>query len=317
MPESVTLEVGGRTMVIETGELAKQANGSALIRYGEQNVVLCAVTASAETSRRHRLVPPHLRFRREDVRGRKDSGRLHQARRTSARARRAQLASDRSSDSSALPRRFPKRRASRCDRTLGRSRTRRRRPRHLRRGRSARAFATFRSIRPVAGVRVGRDENGNYICNPTLPQYETGGMEIVVAGTADAIMMVEGGGKKSPRKISSARSNSRTARSRRSSKRSINSRKRPAKTSASIRSRRSTPISTSGCARRLPRTSPKRCASSTSTRAKKRSRDINVDEALERVRQEGRRRQSAARESGHRAKSSARSSRRWKKTSCA
>ena len=48
MPESVTLTVGGRTMVIETGELAKQANGSALVRYGDQNVVLCAVTASAK-----------------------------------------------------------------------------------------------------------------------------------------------------------------------------------------------------------------------------------------------------------------------------
>ena len=46
VPESVTLTVGGRTMVIETGELAKQANGSALVRYGDQNVVLCAVTAS-------------------------------------------------------------------------------------------------------------------------------------------------------------------------------------------------------------------------------------------------------------------------------
>jgi polyribonucleotide nucleotidyltransferase len=46
VPESVTLEVGGRTMVIETGELAKQANGSALVRYGDQNVVLCAATAS-------------------------------------------------------------------------------------------------------------------------------------------------------------------------------------------------------------------------------------------------------------------------------
>ena len=46
---------------------------------------------------------------------------------------------------------------------------------------------------PVAGVRVGRDENGKFIANPTLPQYVTGGMEIVVAGTADAIMMVEGG----------------------------------------------------------------------------------------------------------------------------
>ena len=42
-------------------------------------------------------------------------------------------------------------------------------------------------------MRVGRDENGKFIANPTLPQYETGGMEIVVAGTADAIMMVEGG----------------------------------------------------------------------------------------------------------------------------
>src|ERR1700760_460531 len=47
----------------------------------------------------------------------------------------------------------------------------------------------------VACVRVGRDENGNYITNPTLEQYETGGMEIVVAGTATDIMMVEGGAK--------------------------------------------------------------------------------------------------------------------------
>jgi polyribonucleotide nucleotidyltransferase len=44
----------------------------------------------------------------------------------------------------------------------------------------------------VAAIRVGRDENGGYIANPTLPQYETGGLEIVVAGTADAVMMVEG-----------------------------------------------------------------------------------------------------------------------------
>ena len=47
----------------------------------------------------------------------------------------------------------------------------------------------------VAAVRVGRDENGGYITNPTLEQYETGGMEIVVAGTSDAVMMVEGGAK--------------------------------------------------------------------------------------------------------------------------
>ncbi|MDQ2858005.1 MAG: polyribonucleotide nucleotidyltransferase, partial [Candidatus Eremiobacteraeota bacterium] len=46
----------------------------------------------------------------------------------------------------------------------------------------------------VAAVRVGRDESKNYVCNPTMPEYETGGMDIVIAGTADAVMMVEGGG---------------------------------------------------------------------------------------------------------------------------
>ena len=48
MPESVSLEIGGRTLIIETGELAKQANGSALVRYGDANVVLAAVTASEQ-----------------------------------------------------------------------------------------------------------------------------------------------------------------------------------------------------------------------------------------------------------------------------
>jgi polyribonucleotide nucleotidyltransferase len=42
---------------------------------------------------------------------------------------------------------------------------------------------------------VGRTEDGTLIANPTLPQYETGGMDIVVAGTSDAVMMVEGGAK--------------------------------------------------------------------------------------------------------------------------
>ncbi len=46
VPHSVSLEIGGRPLIIETGELAKQANGSVLIRYGDQNVVLAAVTAS-------------------------------------------------------------------------------------------------------------------------------------------------------------------------------------------------------------------------------------------------------------------------------
>ncbi|MDR3312216.1 MAG: polyribonucleotide nucleotidyltransferase [Spirochaetaceae bacterium] len=45
---------------------------------------------------------------------------------------------------------------------------------------------------PIAGVRIGYLE-GNYIVNPTYDQIERGAMEIVVAGTAQGFTMVEGG----------------------------------------------------------------------------------------------------------------------------
>ncbi|MCC6641649.1 MAG: polyribonucleotide nucleotidyltransferase [Deltaproteobacteria bacterium] len=44
-PETVTLEVGGRPLTIETGRLAKQAAGAALVTYGETVVLVTAVTA--------------------------------------------------------------------------------------------------------------------------------------------------------------------------------------------------------------------------------------------------------------------------------
>src|SRR6266566_4024918 len=45
---------------------------------------------------------------------------------------------------------------------------------------------------PIAGVRVGRIE-GKWVLNPTFAQLELSDMDIVVAGHADSIMMVEGG----------------------------------------------------------------------------------------------------------------------------
>ena len=47
---------------------------------------------------------------------------------------------------------------------------------------------------PIAGVRVGRVD-GQFIINPTVAQSEQSDMDIVVAGTKDAILMVEGGAK--------------------------------------------------------------------------------------------------------------------------
>ncbi len=45
---------------------------------------------------------------------------------------------------------------------------------------------------PIAGVRVGR-VSGEWVLNPTFVQLEESDVDMVVAGTADSIMMVEGG----------------------------------------------------------------------------------------------------------------------------
>lgn len=50
---------------------------------------------------------------------------------------------------------------------------------------------------PIAGVRVGRVD-GQFVINPTVAQSEASDMDIVVAGTKDAILMVEGGAKQVP-----------------------------------------------------------------------------------------------------------------------
>ena len=47
MPESVSLELGGRTFRIEVGKVAKQASGSTWVQFGE-TVVLCAAVASKD-----------------------------------------------------------------------------------------------------------------------------------------------------------------------------------------------------------------------------------------------------------------------------
>ncbi|NPA54542.1 MAG: polyribonucleotide nucleotidyltransferase [Aquificae bacterium] len=53
---------------------------------------------------------------------------------------------------------------------------------------------------PVAGVRVAR-VNGEFIINPTYQQRNESDIDIVVAGTKDAIVMVEGGSEEVPEEV--------------------------------------------------------------------------------------------------------------------
>ncbi len=193
MPESVTLTVGGRTMVIETGELAKQANGSALVRYGDQNVVLCAVTASDKPREGIDFFPLTCDFEEKMyAAGKIPGGYIKREGRPPEHA----VLSSRQIDRPIRPL-FPEGFHNDVQivatvlsidpqldaDVLG-----------VCAAGAALAFSDIPFDKTVAAVRVGRDEDGNYICNPSLDQYETGGMDIVIAGTADAVMMVEGGG---------------------------------------------------------------------------------------------------------------------------
>ena len=193
MPESVTLTVGGRTMVIETGELAKQANGSALVRYGDQNVVLCAVTASNKPREGIDFFPLTCDFEEKMyAAGKIPGGYIKREGRPPEHA----VLSSRQIDRPIRPL-FPA--GFRNDvqivatvlsvdpeldaDVIG-----------VCAAGAALAFSDIPVAKTVAAVRVGRDEDGKYIVNPTLPQYVTGGLDVVVAGTSDAVMMVEGGG---------------------------------------------------------------------------------------------------------------------------
>jgi polyribonucleotide nucleotidyltransferase len=192
VPDSVSLEIGGRTLVIETGELAKQANGSALVRYGDTNVVLAAVTASEKPREGIDFFPLTCEYEEKMyAAGKIPGGYIKREGRPSEHG----ILSARQIDRPIRPL-FPEGFQN-----------------------DVQIITTVLSIDPqldsdvlavcaagaalavsdipfdknVAAVRVGR-EDGKFIINPTLPQYETGGMEIVVAGTMDGVMMVEGGG---------------------------------------------------------------------------------------------------------------------------
>src|SRR5882762_4186457 len=50
-PHQVTVEVGGRTLTLETGKIAKQANGAVLARYGDTVVLVTACMDSKPNDR--------------------------------------------------------------------------------------------------------------------------------------------------------------------------------------------------------------------------------------------------------------------------
>lgn len=190
MVHSIEMTLGGRPLSIETGRLAKQANAAVTVRYGD-TVVLCTVTASSE--------PKDLDFfpltvnyeERLYAVGKIPGGFIKREGRPSEKA----ILSSRLTDRPIRPL-FPE--GFRNDvqvanlvmsvdqdcppeiaAMIGTS--------------AALSISDVPFDGPIGGVSVGR-VNGQFVINPTVEQEQLTDIFVVVAGTKDAIMMVEAEG---------------------------------------------------------------------------------------------------------------------------
>ncbi|KHF39732.1 polyribonucleotide nucleotidyltransferase [Halalkalibacter okhensis] len=183
------MEWAGRELTVETGQLAKQANGAVLVRYGD-TAVLSTATASKE--------PKDLNFfpltvnyeERLYAAGKIPGGFIKREGRPSERAILTSRLIDRpirplfpdgfrnevqvisivmSSDPNA---------SSEMAAMIGSS--------------LALCVSDIPFDGPIAGVTVGRMD-GKFVINPTTEQLEQSDIDLVVAGTKEAINMVEAG----------------------------------------------------------------------------------------------------------------------------
>lgn len=193
-PVSVSAEIGGKTMTIETGKMAKQADGSVLVSYGDTRIL---VTACSSKNPKEGLdfFPLTVEFSEKYYAAGKIPGSFH---RREAKPTSESTLSARLIDRPIRPL-FPEgyRNDTQVIATILSVDTEADLD-------SAAAFGVSAALSisnipfsgPTGGVRVGR-LNGQYVINPTWTQVENGetDLEIFVAATKNAIMMVEGGAR--------------------------------------------------------------------------------------------------------------------------
>ncbi|MGF9711537.1 polyribonucleotide nucleotidyltransferase [Paenibacillus sp. JMULE4] len=197
MEKKVQMDLGGRPLILETGRLAKQANGAVLARYGE-TVVLCTVTASAE--------PKDLDFFPLTVNyeerlysvGKIPGGFIKREGRPSEKAILASRLTDRpirplfpegfrnDVQVVAMVMSVDQECAPEITAMIGVS--------------AALSISDVPFHGPIGGVIVGRVD-GQFVINPTVEQAEKSDIHLVVAGTKDAIMMVEAGAEEVPEEV--------------------------------------------------------------------------------------------------------------------
>ncbi len=179
----------GRSLVIETGRMAKQAAGSALVTYGE-TMVLAAVTVSENKSSLP-FFPLTVEYKEKTyAAGKIPGGYIKREGRPSDN----EILTCRIVDRSIRPL-FPEGFQNEVQVVIYViSADQENKPDTLALLATSYALASSQAPwnAPIAGVRVGRIQD-KWVLNPTFQQLEYSDIDMMVAGSADSIMMVEGG----------------------------------------------------------------------------------------------------------------------------
>lgn len=195
MEKSFRMELAGRPLIVETGKMAKQASGAVLVRYGE-TVVLVTSTASKEAREGMDFFPLTVDYEEKMYAvGKMPGGFL----RREGRPGNSAILNARLIDRPIRPL-FDKRcrndihvmatvlsvdydNAPELCGMLGAS--------------ASLGISDIPWDGPIAGVRVGRID-GQFVINPTQEQLKVSTLNITVAGSETAILMVEGGAQEAP-----------------------------------------------------------------------------------------------------------------------
>src|ERR1700694_715537 len=194
-PEATKISVeiaGGKQLSIETGKLAKQAGGSAVVRFGE-NVVLAAATSNPEPRTGIDFFPLTVDYREYTYAGgRIPGGFIKREGRMSER----EVLNSRQIDRPLRPM-FAE--GFKCETqviafVLSADTENDPDVCGINAASAALTLSDIPFLGPIGAVRVGLVD-GRFIANPTYTEMRDGLLNIMVVGTADAIVMIESGAK--------------------------------------------------------------------------------------------------------------------------
>ncbi|QEL16390.1 polyribonucleotide nucleotidyltransferase [Limnoglobus roseus] len=190
----VEKQIGHATLILETGKLAKQAHGAVTVQYGE-TMVLVAATMGGNIPGRD-FFPLTVDYREKTyAAGKFPGGFIKRETRPSTKETLVSRLIDRPIRP-LFPADFTKEVQVMCN-TLSFDGENDPDMLAMVGASAALHISPMPFTAPIAGVRVGRVD-GQLVVNPTATQMETSDLDLIVAGTKEAITMIEGFAREMP-----------------------------------------------------------------------------------------------------------------------